>query len=169
MQYRGRRLQFFTTKMKTIRNNVFETNSSSTHCITLVDLEDFEKFEECEMLLNEGTLVPAKEVYDEMMKNLVDMEEQMTENYSKTYKDTLTYENFITIMQSFSYGDLSYSRREDCREDIANDIMAVKAGLNEEVTTYSCLGGEYYETFEARHTTKHGDTVVAFGYYGREG
>ena len=52
--------------MKTIRNNVFETNSSSTHCITLVDLEDFEKFEECEMLLNDGTLVPAKEVYDEI-------------------------------------------------------------------------------------------------------
>lgn len=29
--------------MKTIRNNVFETNSSSTHSITIVDLEDFEK------------------------------------------------------------------------------------------------------------------------------
>ena len=155
--------------MKTIRNKVFETNSSSTHCITLVELEDFEKFEECEMLLNEGTLVPAKEVYDDMMKNLVDMEEQMTENYSKTYKDTLTYENFIKIMQSFSYGDLSYSSREDCSEDIANDIMAVKAGLADDVTTYSCLGREYYETFEERHTTKRGDTVVAFGYYGNEG
>ena len=152
--------------MKTIRNKVFETNSSSTHCITLVDLEDFEKFEECEMLLNDGALVPAKEVYDDMMKNLVDMEEQMTENYSKTYKDTLTYENFIKIMQSFSYSDLSYSSREDCSEDIASDIMAVKAGLADDVTTYSCLGGEYYETFEDRHTTKHGDTVVAFGYYG---
>ena len=155
--------------MKTIRNNVFETNSSSTHSITIVDLEDFEKFEECEMLLNDGTLVPAKEVYDEMMKNLVDIEEQMTENYSKSYKDTLTYENFIKIMQSFSYSDLSYSSREACREDIDSDFMAVKAGLNEEVTTYSCLGGEYYETFEERHTTKRGDTVVAFGYYGNEG
>ena len=155
--------------MKTIRNKVFETNSSSTHCITLVDLEDFEKFEECEMLLNEGTLVPAKEVYDDMMKNLVDMEEQMTENYSKTYKDTLTYENFIKIMQSFSYSDLSYSSREACSEDIDSDIMAVKAGLADDVTTYSCLGGEYYETFEERHTTKRGDTVVAFGYYGNEG
>ena len=165
MQYRGRR----TTKMKTIRNNVFETNSSSTHSITIVDLEDFEKLEECEMLLDDETLVPANKVYDKMMKNLVDMEKQMTENYSKTYKDTLTYENFIKIMQSFSYGDLSYSSREDCSEDIANDIMAVKAGLNYEVTTYSCLGGEYYETFEDRHTTKHGDTVVAFGYYGSEG
>ena len=155
--------------MKTIRNKVFETNSSSAHSITLVDLEDFEKLEECDMLLNEGTLVPAKEVYDDMMKNLVDMEEQMTENYSKTYKDTLTYENFIKIMQSFSYSDLSYSSREDCSEDIANDIMAVKAGLADDVTTYSCLGGEYYETFEERHTTKRGDTVVAFGYYGNEG
>lgn len=155
--------------MKTIRNNVFETNSSSTHSITIVDLEDFEKLEECEMLLDDETLVPANKVYDEMMKNLVDMEKQMTENYSKTYKDTLTYENFIKIMQSFSYGDLSYSSREDCSEDIANDIMAVKAGLNYEVTTYSCLGGEYYETFEERHTTKRGDTVVAFGYYGNGG
>lgn len=155
--------------MKTIRNKVFETNSSSTHCITLVDLEDFEKFEECEMLLNEGTLVPAKEVYDDMMKNLVDMEKQMTENYSKTYKATLTYENFIKIMQSFAYSDLSYSSREDCSEDIDSDIMAVKAGIDYDVTTYSCLGGEYYETFEERHTTKHGDTVVAFGYYGNGG
>lgn len=155
--------------MKTIRNKVFETNSSSTHCITLVDLEDFEKLEECETLLNDGALVPAKEVYDDMMKNLVDMEEQMTENYRKTYKDTLTYENFIKIMQSFSYNDLSYSVREDCSEDIDSDIMAVKAGLNYDVTTYSCLGGEYYETFEDRHTTKHGDTVVAFGYYGNGG
>ena len=155
--------------MKTIRNKVFETNSSSTHCITLVDLEDFEKFEECEMLLNDGALVPAKEVYDDMMKNLVDMEKQMTENYSKTYKATLTYENFIKIMQSFAYSDLSYSSREDCSEDIDSDIMAVKAGIDYDVTTYSCLGGEYYETFEERHTTKHGDTVVAFGYYGNGG
>ena len=155
--------------MKTIRNNVFETNSSSTHSITIVDLEDFEKLEECEMLLDDETLVPAKEVYDEMMKNLVDMEKQMTENYSKTYKDTLTYENFIKIMQSFSYGDLSYSSRADCSEVIDSDITAVKAGLNDDVTTYSCLGGEYYETFEDRHTTKRGDTVVAFGYYGNNG
>lgn len=155
--------------MKTIRNKVFETNSSSTHCITLVDLDDFEKLEECEMLINDGALVPAKEVYDEMMKNLVDMEEQMTENYSKTYKDTLTYENFIKIMQSFAYSDLSYSSREDCREDIDSDIMAVKAGLADDVITYSCLGSDYYETFEERHTTKHGDTVVAFGYYGNGG
>lgn len=155
--------------MKTIRNKVFETNSSSTHCITLVDLEDFEKLEKCEMLIDDGALVPAKEVYDEMMSDLVDLEKNMTENYRKTYKDTLTYENFIKIMQSFAYNDLSYSGRKGCREDIDSDIMAVKAGLYDDVTTYSCLGGEYYETFEERHTTKHGDTVVAFGYYGSEG
>lgn len=155
--------------MKTIRNKVFETNSSSTHCITLVDLDDFEKLEKCEMLINDGALVPAKEVYDEIMSDLVDLEKNMTENYRKTYKDTLTYENFIKIMQSFAYSDLSYSSREDCSEDIDSDIMAVKAGLNYDVTTYSCLGGEYYETFEDRHTTKHGDTVVAFGYYGNGG
>lgn len=152
--------------MKTIRNNVFETNSSSTHCITIVDLEDFEKFEKCEMLLDYETLIPATEAYDEMMKNLVDMEKNMTEDYRKKYKDTLTYENFVKILQKFSYNDLSYSSREDCYEDIDDDIMAVKAGLNEGVTTYKCMGEDCYETFVERHTTKSGDTVVAFGYYG---
>ena len=55
------------------------------------------------------------------------------------------------------------------KEDIDSDIMAVKAGLGEDVTTYRCMGGECYETFVDKHTTKHGDTVVAFGYYGHEG
>ena len=155
--------------MKTIRNNVFETNSSSTHCITIVDLEDFEKFEKCEMLLDYETLIPAEEAYSDMMSNLVDLEKNMTEDYRKTYKDSLTLENFIKIMQSFSYSDLSYSHREDCWENISDDISAVKAGLGEEVTTYHCMGGECYETFVDKHTTKHGDTVVAFGYYSYEG
>lgn len=155
--------------MKTIRNNVFETNSSSTHCITIVDADDFEKFEKCEMLLDYKTLIPAEEAYNDMMKNLVDLEENMKEDYRKTYKDTLTYENFIKILQSFSYGDLSYSRREDCWNDIDSDIMAVKAGLGEEVTTYHCMSGECYETFIERYTTKSGDKVVAFGYYGYGG
>jgi hypothetical protein len=64
--------------MKTIRNNVFETNSSSTHCITIVDLDDFEKFEKCEMLLDYETLIPATEAYSDMMKNLIDLEKNMT-------------------------------------------------------------------------------------------
>ena len=45
-------------------------------------------------------------------------------------------------------------------------IYPVKAGLNEGVTTYKCMGEDCYETFTERHTTKSGDTVVAFGYYG---
>jgi len=34
-----------------------------------------------------------------------------------------------------------------------------------EFSTYNNFGGDY-EEFEQRHTTKNGDKVVAFGYYG---
>ena len=35
-----------------------------------------------------------------------------------------------------------------------------------EYETYSDLGGGEYETFEKTYTTKNGDIVVAFGFYG---
>lgn len=47
--------------MKQIRKGVFETNSSSTHSITICTLEDYEKFKKGELLYDrwEEKLVPA--------------------------------------------------------------------------------------------------------------
>jgi len=155
--------------MKTIRNGVFETNSSSTHCITIVDEDDFEKFEKCEMLLDYETLVPTEDVYKDVMEQLSEWEEYMTDEYRNTYKDSLTLEQFKEVLKKFSDNDLDYGYREDAREEIDDDFTAVKAALSEDVTTLKCMGGECYETFVDRHTTKHGDKVVAFGYYGYAG
>lgn len=152
--------------MKTIRNSVFETNSSSTHCITMVDEEDFEKFKKCELLLDYESLIPVEDVYKDVMETLVDMEENMDKEYRKTYKDTLTFERFKEVLSKFSDSSLSYYSREEASENIDDDRTAVQAALGEEITTYDCMGGDCYETFVDRFTTKNGDRVVAFGYYG---
>jgi len=48
---------------KIIRAGVFETNSSSTHSLTLVDFEDFEKWKRGELLYSKwkGELIKAEE------------------------------------------------------------------------------------------------------------
>lgn len=47
--------------MKQIRKGVFETNSSSTHSITICTQEEFEKFKSGELVCDEwsGKLIPA--------------------------------------------------------------------------------------------------------------
>lgn len=37
---------------------------------------------------------------------------------------------------------------------------------HDDYRTYNNIGGDYYETFEEYHTTKGGDKIVVFGYYG---
>ena len=50
--------------MKQVRNGVFETNSSSTHSITICTKEEFEKFKAGELMCDRdgGGMVPTSEV-----------------------------------------------------------------------------------------------------------
>ncbi len=155
--------------MITTRRNTFETNSSSVHTLTIASDEDFEKFEACDLLLQYDALVPADKEYKDMMEFLGENEEKMTEEYRKTYKDSLTFDKFKEVLKSLEYDDLSYSSRESAYDSIEDDRTAVIGGLSECVTTLDCLGGEYYETYVEHYTSKSGDKIVAFGYFGRDG
>lgn len=155
--------------MKTIRNNVFETNSSSTHSLTIVPEEEFEKFKNCDLLLDYCAFVSAEDEYKNVMENLESCENNMSDNYRATYKTELTFEKFKEVLSKLCYSDLSYYHRKGAREDIQTHYDAVKAALGEEIVTYRTLGGEEYETFERHYTTKSGDKIVAFGYYGYDG
>lgn len=155
--------------MKTIRNNVFETNSSSTHSLTIVPEEEFEKFKNCDLLLDYCAFVSAEDEYKNVMENLESCENNMSDDYRATYKTELTFEKFKEVLSKLCYSDLSYYHREGAREDIQTHYDAVKAALGEEIVTYRTLGGKGYETFERHYTTKSGDKIVAFGYYGYGG
>jgi hypothetical protein len=91
-----------------IRRNVFETNSSSVHSISIASKDDFDKWVNGELLYDSWSGEFATE---ESIKN-----------------------------------------RDDCE-----DFVSFKEF------------GSGYETFTKRHTTtKSGDEIVAFGYYGGE-
>ena len=152
--------------MKTIRQNVFETNSSSMHSLTIVPEEEFEKFKNCDLLLDYCTFVSAEDEYKNVMENLESCENNMSDDYRATYKTELTFEKFKEVLSKLCYSDLSYYHREGAREDIQTHYDAVKAALGEDIVTYRTMGGEEYETFERHYTTKSGDKIVAFGYYG---
>lgn len=88
--------------MKQIRNNVFETNSSSTHSFTLCTEEDYQKFVEGKLFIS---------YHGKLSKD----------------KDGMTFEEYE-------------SSKADCAE----------------------------EEFDETLTTKNGDVVHAFGYFGQE-
>lgn len=109
--------------MKQIRRSVFETNSSSVHSLTILPEDEFNKFQQGEML------------WDACSDKLVTREEALEE--IKKYDKDITLKDL---------------------EDGYDDYQ-----------TYEKMGGDYYETFEQKYTTKNGDTIVAFGYYGYNG
>lgn len=90
-----------------IRRGVFETNSSSTHSITMCSKEEYEKWRKGELLL------------DYWSDNFVKATDE-----NKNNEDCKTYDEYW----------------EDCE----------------------------FETYEDSYTTKSGEKVIAFGYYGHD-
>ena len=88
-----------------IRKSVFETNSSSTHSLTIVSKEEFEKFKKGELIFNkwESKLI---EVTEEIKKNLLlaengdDMEEDFDEDDYESYEN-LGGDRFETFEKNY--------------------------------------------------------------------
>ena len=79
--------------MKTIRNNVFETNSSSTHSISIFYAEDYEKFKNNELLYNPESdeLITLEEGVEILLNNLSE------ESKIKILNDKLSYSEIINL------------------------------------------------------------------------
>lgn len=127
--------------MKQTRYGVFETNSSSTHSITMCMKDDYDKWVNGEVYLNEGGWC----------------------SYSK-YKDKqfVTKEEAIDIIVNNTYhhdADLTTMNNDELEEYFRDN----------EIYTCDSYGNEYLENFEAEFTTPNGETVVSFGQYGYDG
>ena len=68
--------------MRQIRRNVFETNSSSTHSITMCMKSEFDKWVEGEL------------AWDKWSDELVPITPEVKEDMSKKYSHYLTYDQF---------------------------------------------------------------------------
>ena len=113
--------------MRLVRKNVFETNSSSTHSITMCSESDFDKWKKGKMYWNRWNeeLVPKEEVEKEMAKlkeefisehpdydkDDIDWEEQL-EDYLNSDKEYYTYEEFN------NYDYIEYETFEDSYDGV---------------------------------------------------
>ena len=120
-----------------IRRGVFETNSSSTHSLTMCSKSEYDEFEKGNMYIERwGSKLYTKEKMNEKFKQMTDWR---TKELKYRGVDWDNDEEFNRVLEETDY--VTYDKYWD---------------------TVS----EEYETFEDSYTGKDGDTVIAFGYYG---
>ena len=127
--------------MKTVRRGTFETNSSSTHSITMCMESDYEKWKNGEMYWHRWNdeLVSKEEVEKEMAK---------------------LREEFIADNPDFDENNEKW--KEKLEQYINEDKMYY---TYEEFNDYDYIE---YETFVDTFETPQGEKVVSFGYYGSD-
>lgn len=136
---------------KQIRRGVYETNSSSTHSLTMCSEEEFEQWEKGEVLFDvwgSEKFVKAFDLSDNDKKYAAQDYENQKNEFSK------------------DWSELSESAKEKYYLKYAqkNNI------IDEDAKTYEeYMEDSYLETFINRYTSKSGDRIVAFGKYGFNG
>lgn len=122
-----------------VRQCTFETNSSSTHSITMCMESDYEKWKNGEMYWDRwNDKLISKE---DIEKELVNIREE-----------------FIADNPDFDENDEEWKER---LEDYINDDKTYYT--YEEFNDYDYVS---YETYETKFETPKGEKVVSFGYYG---
>jgi hypothetical protein len=121
---------------KVIRHSVFETNSSSTHTLTICSDDEYERFKNGELYLNQS-----------WSKCFEDLPKFCTKEQALEAKAKYDKENNVKVLL------------ED--EDFFDEFRSFEAYQEEQ---NSSAEGVFLET----HTTKSGDEVVVFGYYGHD-
>lgn len=131
-----------------IRHSVFESNSSSTHSLTMCSEEEFEQWKNGELLFDEWgseSFVKANKLSDYDKECAA---HDYEDNKDEFYKD---------------WSDLSQSEKEKYYTKYAKENHIV----NEDDKTYEeWRSDDYLETFVRKYTSKSGDKIVAFGKYG---
>ena len=135
-----------------IRQGVFETNSSSTHSITMCESSSFNKWKDGELYINLD-----KEGDEQFL--LTDVAKKWNKDFILNNPDKITWftkEN----------GESDY---EDCEIDEMGYVIDYEyarycyISYNQWRTMYS-----YYDIYSNDYETKSGDKITAFGYYGHD-
>ena len=126
--------------MRQVRRGVFETNSSSVHSITMCMKDDYDKWKNGEVYLNEF-FWDSKSIYSK--------------------KQFVTKEEAIDIFTKSRLNPEEYLLELDAEE-------LEKIFRSEEIYSYDNYNTEDFESFWDTFTTPNGDTVVSFGYYGED-
>lgn len=131
-----------------IRCGVFETNSSSTHSLTMCSEEEFEAWKRGEVLFQ----AYGKENFISVTK-LSEHDKKMAQEDYEENKDDFQKD----------WNDLS----EDAKQKYYTKYVKENDIIDEDAKTYDqYMNDGDLETFVQRYTSKNGDKIVAFGEYG---
>lgn len=125
--------------MKQIRRGVFETNSSSTHSLTMMMKSDYERWRNEELYLYNGYGF-GWDFGKPVSNNLYPRDVAV-----KFIKQNRFYKNIDD-------DEIDYETFRDCG-----------------FISWDDEGSEYLESFYKEFTTPSGETIVAFGEYGYDG
>lgn len=141
--------------MKTIRYNVFETNSSSTHSLTMCKLSEYKNWEEGKLAFDadHDSFITIEECYKDWLENYA--EDEFKETTFVQFKEAYELYANADLYDSESENPITHSMLNDW--DWCYQYPASKR-----------YGGEEYETFYKTYDTGEG-YVVAFGYFGYNG
>lgn len=148
--------------MKTIRNGVFETNSSSTHSLTMCTESDFKKWKNGELYLDKdsGEFVTLEERI-KRIKELIIYSRMDYNNGTYTYKGiSATYKD--KDEKFYTPENLAEITEQDVEEYLDGDYDSYEVPM----TCDEYNDTMEYETYQETFTTPNGEKVVAFGYYG---
>ena len=125
-----------------IRTGVFESNSSTTHTLTICSEETYKKWENGELLLTwDNKFIPNKE-----------MSEEEKDNICKVWYDNRKCKYYK------NYEDLTEEEKKEIKDDLES-----KGNFNVRGKTYDeWHNDDNLEYLEDSFTTEHGDKVVAF-------
>lgn len=146
--------------MFSIRQNTFETNSSSTHTIAIASASEYNDFREDKRIFNKGYFYSNSEFKN---KELIDKDEFLDIISKSKYELSGDQIKAIAIIEQ------SPSLKEAMQkiyDELDDDFESI---FEHEFETYENLGGDDFETFSKSFKTQSGDEIVAFGYYGYDG
>lgn len=139
--------------MKQIRRGTFETNSSSTHSITICPKETYDKWLNGEML------------FDEWNDKFIDSVDITPDDYLKA---SFVYEN---SKGKYYKGWIELTKEEQKEYTTEYVLKNLKQRDSYKYLTYDEWRGhqECLETYTKYYTSPSGDELVAFGAYGYDG
>ncbi len=135
--------------MRQVRRGTFETNSSSTHSLTICTAEEFEKWKRGELLFNRWSDCFEKgvELSEQQKRSAEEYYNDIKERYWKDW-DQLSDEEMKSWYTKY-YN--TYLRRNDYGN----------------LQTYNQWVEDYdLEKFEESYTSPSGDKLIVFGKYG---
>ena len=139
---------------KQVRYGVFESNSSSTHSLTITTKEMFDKWKNGEVLFNPWT------------EEFVDVESM---KHTFTLDDVMDFYDERRDRYWKSWEQLSSSEKQEWVNKYKDEL---EDEYDEDLYTYEGYNDRFgydYELFERGFVTPSNDRMVAFGHYGYMG